>query len=360
MGTLFDYLDWRGDLKFSEVPLNEIDSLIFALLSYVAFDEIVPSGLNESPISLRDAIRQYLRIHKGETAYLGKIVPSEILSLAAKVSKTIRYANVKMLAYTNHIDPATQTQFSAVTFLPQNAPSYVAFRGTDDTIVGWKEDFNMSFLQPVPAQREAVEYLERIAPYLSEKFFMGGHSKGGNLAVYAAVKCFPAIQTRILTVYNNDGPGFNREFIEGIDYKNLRGKIRTLVPASSVVGMLLEHEESYEVVKSNASGLMQHDGCSWEVLGGKFIYLDTVTNESRMIDSALRAWLNELSMEERENVVDSVYEVLVATNASTLTELTADKVKLVKAWGSLDPKVKNMILKCIGIFIKESRPGKKK
>ena len=360
MGTLFDYLDWRGDLKFSDVPPNEIDSLIFTLLSYVAFDGIVPNGIDEPTITLRDAVRRYLREHKGETAYLGKIVPSEILSLAAKASKTIRYASVKMLAYTNHIDPQTQTQFSAITFLPQNAPSYVAFRGTDDTLVGWKEDFNMSFLQPVPAQLEAVSYLETVAPILSKKFYVGGHSKGGNLAVYAAVKCDPAIQDRILTVYNNDGPGFTREFIDGVDYQNLRGKIRTFVPASSVVGMLLEHEESYEVVKSNATGLMQHDGCSWEVLGSKFIYLDTVTNESRVIDSALRAWLNGLSMEEREKVVDSVYEVLVATNASTLTELTADKVKLVKAWGNLDPTVKNIVLKCIGIFIKESRPGKKK
>ena len=360
MGTLFDYLDWRGDLRFSQVPLNEIDSLIFTLISYVDFDGIVSSEIDASPISLRDAVRQYLRQHKGQTAYLGKIVPSTILSLAAKASKTQRYANIKLLAYTNQINRNTQTQFSAITFLPQNAPSYVAYRGTDDTLVGWKEDFNMSFLQPVPAQLEAVTYLERVAPHLSDRFFVGGHSKGGNLAVYAAVKCSSQIQERILTVYNNDGPGFTREFIQGIDYQNLRGKIRTIVPASSVVGMLLEHEETYEVIQSNANGLMQHDGCSWEVLGSKFIYLDTVTNESRLIDNALRAWLNELSREEREKVVDSVYEVLVATNARTLTELTADKVKLVKAWGSLDPEVKSIVLKCIGIFIKESRPGKKK
>lgn len=360
MGTLFDYLDWRGDLRFSEVPMNEIDSLIFTQISYVAFEGIVPSEVDAEPISLRDAVRQYLRRHKGESAYLGKIVPSAIVSLAAKAAKTQRYANVKMLAYTNRVDKKTQMQFSAVTFLPNKAPSYVAYRGTDDTLIGWKEDFNMSFMESVPAQREAVAYLEKVAPRLSEKFFVGGHSKGGNLAVYASVKCAPEIQERILTVYNNDGPGFSRAFIEGIDYQNLRGKIRTIVPASSVVGMLLEHEETYEVIKSHATGLMQHDGCSWEVLGGKFIYLDTVTHESRLIDSTLREWLNGLSMKEREKVVDSVYEVLVSTNSTTLTELTADKVKLVKAWGNLDPKVKSIVLKCIGIFLKESRPGKKK
>lgn len=360
MGTLFDYLDWRGDLTFAEVPLNEVDNLIFTQLSYIAFDGIVSEKEDVKPIFLRDAVRQYLKKHKGQAAYLGKIVPSEILSIAAKAAKSVRYANVKMLAYTNHVDKKTQTQFSAVTFLPKNAPAYVAYRGTDDTLVGWKEDFNMSFLQPVPAQLQAVTYLERVAPYLSEKFFIGGHSKGGNLAVYAAVKCAPELKERILSVYNNDGPGFDRTFIEGVDYQNIRGKIRTIVPASSVVGMLLEHEENYDVIKSHATGLMQHDGCSWEVLGGKFIYLDAITHESRMVDSTLRAWLDSMSMQEREKVVDSVYEVLTATNAKTLTELTADKVKLVKAWGNLDPKVKSIVLKCIAIFLKESRTGKKK
>ncbi len=360
MGTLFDYLDWRGDLSFSNVPINEVDNLIFTQLSYIAFDGIVSEDLQEQSISVRDAVRQYLKRHKGETAYLGKIVPSAILSLAAKAAKSTRYANVKMLAYTNQLDEETQMQFSAVTFLPPNAPAYVSYRGTDDTLIGWKEDFNMSFLQPVPAQREAVAYLEKVAPYLTEKFFVGGHSKGGNLAVYAAVKCSPALQKRILSVYNNDGPGFDRAFIEGVDYQNLRGKIRTIVPESSVVGMLLEHEESYDVIKSHATGLLQHDGCSWEVLGGKFIYLDAITNESKLIDSTLRTWLNGLSMKEREEVVDAVYEVLVATNATTLTELTADKVKLVKAWGNLDPKIKSIVLKCIGIFFKESRTSKKK
>ena len=273
MGTLFDYLDWRGDLSFADVPLNEVDSLIFTQLSYVNFDGILSENLDDKPISLRDAVRQYLKKHKGETPYLGKIVPSAILSLAAKAAKCARYANVKMLGYTNHIDQKTQKQFSAVTFFPPKAPAYVAYRGTDDTLVGWKEDFNMSFLQPVPAQIEAVAYLESVAPYLTEKFFVGGHSKGGNLAVYAAVKCSPALQERIISVYNNDGPGFDRAFIESVDYKNLRAKIRTIVPESSVVGMLLEHEESYDVIKSHATGLLQHDGCSWEVLGGKFIYL---------------------------------------------------------------------------------------
>ena len=215
----------------------------------------------------------------------------------------------------------------------------------------------MSFMQPVPAQLEALAYLERVAPHLSGDFFVGGHSKGGNLAVYAAVKCNPEWQGRIRYAYNNDGPGFDRAFVEGNDYKNMSGKLRTVVPQSSVVGMLLEHEELYEVVKSRASGLLQHNAFSWEVLGPSFIHLNTVTEESRLIDRSLKEWMSQMSPEEREHVVDSIYETLSAVGATTLTELTSEKIKLVKAWGSLDPKVRSIILKCIALII---RPNKKK
>lgn len=352
MGSLFDYLDWRGDLLFSEAPLNEVDSLILSMISYVAFDGIVPSEPTDVPISLRNAARQYLRRHRGSAPYLGKILPSEIVTLLAKAARSKRFSRVGMLGYVNHIDRAVQVQFCAVTFLLGDKKAYVAYRGTDDTLIGWKENFNMSFLQPVPAQREAVVYLERMASALSDDFYVGGHSKGGNLAVYAAVKCDPCVRSRILRTFNNDGPGFDRAFIDDVQYQQMRKKIHTVVPHSSVVGMLLEHEESYEVVKSNATGLLQHNGCSWEVLGGSFVHLDTVTEESRLIDRSLKDWMNGMSVEEREHVVDSIFETISAVGAETLTELTGEKLKLVKAWNSLDPQVRNVLLKCIGLLIR--------
>lgn len=352
MGTLFDYLDWRGDLLFSEAPLNEVDNLILSLISYVDFDAIVPADPTDEPISLRSAARQYLKNHKGSVPYLGKIVPPEIVSLLAKAAKSKRFAGVGMIGYVNHIDRTLQIQFCAVTFLLGEQKAYVAYRGTDDTLIGWKENFNMSFLQPVPAQREAVIYLERMAARFNGSLYVGGHSKGGNLAVYAAVRCDRSVQSRILRAFNNDGPGFDRPFIEHERYRQMRKKIHTVVPHSSVVGMLLEHEESYEVVKSNATGLFQHNGCSWEVLGGSFVHLNTVTEESRLIDRSLKEWLNGMSAEEREHVVDSIFETLSATGAETLTELTEEKLALVKAWNNLEPQVRNVLLKCIGLLIR--------
>lgn len=358
--SLFDYIDWRGDLLFSEAPLNEVDNLILSQISYVDFEGIVPHLPTDPPVTLRNAARQYLRLHKGEIPYLGKIVPPEIISLLAKAAKSKRFAPIKMMAYTNQVDDTLQLQFSAITFLPDNNHAYVAYRGTDDTLIGWKENFNMSFMQPVPSQLEAAAYLERVAPLLPSDFFVGGHSKGGNLAVYAAVKSSPATKARILTAFNNDGPGFDRLFIEGSDYQSIRGKIRTIIPHSSVVGMLLEHEETYEVIKSNATGLLQHNAFSWEVLGGSFIHLNTITEESRLVDSSLKEWMNGMSPEERAQIVDTLYETLSAVGAKTLTELSVDKLKLVKAWNTLDVKTRSVLLKCVALLIKPSAKSKKK
>ena len=360
MGSLFDYLDWRGDLRFSEVPLGEVDGLILSLLSYIDFDGIVPSDFGETPVTLLDATRQYLRRHKGENAYLGVIVPPDIVSLAAKASKSRRFGDVRLCGYVNRIDSAEQKQFSAVTALLSDRTAFVAFRGTDDTLVGWKENFNMSFLDTVPAQQDAVAYLETVAEAIPLPFSVGGHSKGGNLAVFAAVRCQPDLKERLITAFGYDGPGFSRGFIDGVDYKSTRPKIRTIVPDSSVVGMLLEHEETYEVIKSNATGLLQHNGFSWEVLGGKFIHLDTVTGESRLIDSALKDWLDGMTPAEREGFVDNIFETLSAAGATTLTELSAEKIKLVKAWGALDPKTRSVLLKCISLLLRPGGKGARK
>ncbi|MBQ9783172.1 MAG: DUF2974 domain-containing protein [Clostridia bacterium] len=355
MPSLFDYLDWRGDLRFEQAPLNEVDSMILSQISYIDFEGVVPSEHDGKPVPLLTAMRAYLRRHKGEVPYLGKFLPPEVVSLAAKAAKSRRFADARLCGYVNRIHRRRQTQFSAITFRLSDGRGYIAYRGTDDTLIGWKENFNMSFMHPVPAQLVAVRYLEQAAATLEGDFYVGGHSKGGNLAVYAAVKCDPALKDRILTVFNNDGPGFNREFITGTDYQSIKGKIRTIVPESSVVGMLLEHEETYEVIKSNADGLLQHNGFSWEVLGNAFIHLDTVSGESKLIDTTLKNWLNQMSPDEREKFVDSLYDSLATAGVKTLTDLSADKLKLMKVWGTLDPKTRSVLLKCAALLLRQKK-----
>jgi hypothetical protein len=216
----------------------------------------------------------------------------------------------------------------------------------------------MSFMHPVPAQTEALEYLENIAANTKGNIYVGGHSKGGNLAVYAAVKASKKTQERIIAVYNNDGPGFDAEFIGCDEYKEMRSRIHTLVPQSSVVGMLLEHEESYTVVKSRSAGLLQHNGFTWEVMGGSFLKLDDISEESKLIDRSIKDWLSELSIEERAEAVDKLYEAIASTNAKTLSDFGQDKLKIVRAWSAMDNDARNHVRRCINIVFGKKKPMK--
>ena len=353
MPNVFDYLDWRGDIKFSDLGLNEVDNLILSTICYVEFSNILPSSHHRT-LQLLTAAKRYLASRKGESTYIGAILPTEIVTLLAKAAKTMRFGTLRLGGYSSIIDTDTQLQFSAVTYHLGNGSIYVAYRGTDDTLVGWKENLNMSFMSPVPAQIEAAKYLESAAAAFDGDIYVGGHSKGGNLAVYAATKVSPEIQARIKTVYNNDGPGFSPEFIKGADYLRMTDRIRMLVPQSSVVGLLLEHGSSYEIVKSSQVGIMQHDSFSWELLGGKFIYLNELTNESIHIDQTIKGWLADMDMKQRETFVNALYETLVATNATTLTDINTDKLKLIKAWNTLDEDSRAILLKTVKLLFKEN------
>ncbi len=363
MGNLFEYVDWRGDISFSELGVCEVDNLIFSQICYVDFKRMVPSSLTARPVGLLTAARRYMNAHKekGDAANLGMIMPPEIISMLIKAARSRRFGEAQLVGYINRISDDEQMQFSALTFLLGDDALFVAFRGTDDTLVGWKESFNMSFLSPVPAQTEAEQYVARAAEaFPNRKIYLGGHSKGGNLAVWAAVKVPKEVNERIVTVYNNDGPGFNTEFISSEEYAYTRDRIKTLVPQTSIVGMMLEHEENYEVVESSYSGLLQHNSFSWRVMGGHFIHLDTVTEESKKIDSTLKEWLYEMTNDERREFFDTLYEILSSTHAKTLSELNADKLALIKVWNTLDAHSKKVVKRFIAILVKTSKAKKAK
>ncbi len=353
MPNVFDYLDWRGDITFSDLGLNEVDNLILSTICYVEFSNILPTSHHRT-LQLLTAAKRYLASRKGESTYIGAILPTEIVTLLAKAAKTMRFGTLRLGGYSSIIDTQAQLQFSAVTYHLGNGSIYVAFRGTDDTLIGWKENLNMSFMSPVPAQIEAAKYLEAAAEAFDGDIYVGGHSKGGNLAVYAATKVSPETQARIKTVYNNDGPGFSPDFIKGADYLRMTDKMRMLVPQSSVVGLLLEHGSAYEIVKSSQVGIMQHDSFSWELLGGKFIYLNELTNESIHIDQTIKGWLADMDMKQRETFVNALYETLVATNATTLTDINTDKMKLIKAWNTLDEDSRAILVKTVKLLFKEN------
>ena len=243
MAALTDYLAWRGDIDFSAVPPNEVDSLIFSQIIYLDFADIVPESKTEKGVTLLAAMKQYLKLRREEKkTSLGALIPKEIILLATHAARSKRFGSLYLNGFVNKINEEDQSQFCAMTFNLGNNEKYIVFRGTDDTIVGWKENFNMSFMLPIPAQLEALEYVSEVADTFDGSIYIGGHSKGGNLAVFSATESDEQIKPRIKAVYNNDGPGFTREFIESEKYLQIRGKIQTFVPESSVVGMLLDRK----------------------------------------------------------------------------------------------------------------------
>lgn len=316
MADMLDYLAWRGDIEFFQMPVNPVDALIFSTLSYIDFKDIVPDNPMQC-VSLADAAAGLLSLEVPQT----KVRVKKDLELLDAAAKSARFDNIKMTFYRSILIPEEDTQFAAVTIFLEDGSAYIAFRGTDNTLTGWKEDFNMTFQPNIPAQRLALEYVQEFTEAHPIPIWMGGHSKGGNLAVYAAAKCGELLQKRIVEVYNQDGPGFSEVMMEDPGYRAILPKLRSYVPQSSVIGMLLEHEEPYTIIKSNQLGLMQHDPYTWQVLGSNFQQVEELTANSRFLDCTFKNWLSQMSNEERSEFFDTVFELLESTGAARTGEI---------------------------------------
>lgn len=316
MSNVFDYLEWRGDVLFSQVPPNSVDALIFSALSYVDYDGIVPEDVYHFK-PLREVVQKLFEMPDLDAKI--RVDQDKELLLAAAESE--RFGRAGMCYYKNVFVPEEETQFAAVTFLLEDGSAFLTFRGTDYSIVGWKEDFNMTFQESIPAQRLAEEYVQHFASTTVADFRVGGHSKGGNLSVYAAAKNPKAVQSKIIDIYNHDGPGFTEKMMTDPGYLNIVPKIRTFVPQSSVFGMLLEHQEAYTIVKSKKIGIMQHDPYAWEVLGKGFVVVEQLTVDSRFLDRTMEAWLAEMTTEERNEFVDAVFEMMMEEETSTIKDI---------------------------------------
>ncbi|MBR5470943.1 MAG: DUF2974 domain-containing protein [Oscillibacter sp.] len=358
MANILDYVDWRGDLTLAQSSFNEVDNLILAELSFLNWKGIVPAPGEGESVSLRQAEEAFFaRVPAGETVDMGVLVPQAIPDLLRKAAASDRFGEMRLAGFVDLLDVQRGEQFAALTVETGDGAVYLAFRGTDDTLAGWKEDFEMAFLPEIPAQKKALEYLNVMArQYPRKKLRLGGHSKGGNLAVYAAVFAPERLQKRIETVWSNDGPGFHENILSLPQHAQIAERIRSIVPKSSVVGMLLEHEEDYAVVDSSQLGFLQHDGFSWQVRGSGFVHLHQVTEQARLSDQELRAWVQTLTVEDREKFVSALFDVLSASGAVTLTDLKADRVKavtaMVKAAKDLDKGTREGLLNFISILFK--------
>lgn len=347
------YLKWRGDLPIKDYPFNEVDALILSELVYIHFENIVPGVEEEGCITIREANAKYEKSTVREMFYY-----KEKESLFDVLAFCPRFADMTLCNYVSTLDEKQQEQFAAMHVNVSPNFTFVAFRGTDSTVVGWREDLNMSFMMPVPAQQSAVEYIEQTVKGLFKKYSFGGHSKGGNLAVYSGVFCNPKIQKKIVQIYNFDGPGFNRKMINDEAYKRVEGRISTFVPEQSIVGLLMEHEEDYKVVESTEFAILQHEGFSWVVDCDEFVLVEAVDKFSKSFSLTLKAWLAEMNPAERKAVVDAFFDVFVNAGINDFMEIVDIDVKtaglLIKEVAKVPQEQRDKVMKLIKLLIEEN------
>ncbi len=314
MSNVCEYVKWRGDLTLKQSKFNEIDALILTRLSYFPFDQLIQP--NEEA-TIEELSKRFEKADKSTM----KILWEDDNELFPLMGKSKRFGKMIVTQYVNKINAEQEKQFSATTVILPDNTIFVTYRGTDATIVGWKEDFNMCFKSHIASQKDAVEYLNMVSKKYKRLIRIGGHSKGGNLAVYAAMFTNSKVKKRIINIYNNDGPGFDDEIIKTKEYKEILPKVHTYIPQSSVIGRLLNHEEKYTVVQSIQKGIMQHDLYSWQLEGKEFICLEKVTNGSEIFDKTLKEWLINITPEQRGIVIDTAFDILNTTEVEYFSEL---------------------------------------
>ncbi len=320
MAVLLDYLDWRGDLPFSLDPANEADYYLISKIGCPDLTNLVPFDEREVPLkAVMDGYRAQTEKHP---VPLGTGTSPRVMESFYRLPSVPRFQSLMLSGFRRIDDHENTEQFSALTVRIPDGPLCVTFRGTDDNLFAWKENFHMSIMDTVPAQEDALRYL-RWAMYTYEgSFIVCGHSKGGNLAIYAASLLPPEMQDRIIAVYDFDGPGFQDAFLKKEGYLRLLPRLHSIVPENSIVGMLLSTGKEPEVVACDSFGAKAHDGFTWQVLGTGFVRAKGLSRSSAMFNRAMDETLADMSQQDREAFIENFFEIMTSTGAFTLTDLT--------------------------------------
>ena len=348
MANINDYLLWRGDIPFSKkYPFNEIDSMILARFSYLLFDKIEMNQIE----TIEDISKKMKDFDNEEFLYNGD------KELITNLGESERFKKLIVTDFVSNNDKENEKQFGAITIHLSNKELYISYIGTDKTINGWKEDFNMAFMENVPCQIEGKKYAEKIAKkYRNKKIRIGGHSKGGNVAIYSAITVEKQIQDKIIKIYNYDGPGFNKNIFDKYENDEIINKIETYIPQESVIGRILNHKEKTTIVLSTEKGILQHDIYSWQILKNDLIKVEKNTNISENIDKTLTDWLENTTNEQRKIFIDAVFELFYSTEADTFIEIynnVRESIpKILKKYREISEEDKKIITDMIKIIVK--------
>lgn len=349
MSNINDYLLWRGDIELdSKNKFNEVDSMIMARFSYLRFDKIKMN--KEETIETVSAKMKDLK--NEEFLYNGD------KDLITNLGQSIRFKDMRVTDYIKTNEKELEKQFGAVTVHLSDKEIYISFIGTDSTVYGWKEDFNMAFMDSVPCQIAGKEYVEKIsAKYPNKKIRIGGHSKGGNVAIYAALTVSKEIQDRIIKVYNYDGPGFNESIINKYKSSSILKKIETYLPQDSMIGRIMTHEEKCTISYSIEKGIYQHDIYSWQVLGKDIVKSESLTESSELFNKSLTEWLKNTTNEQRKIFFDGIFEVIYSTDANRFSDiqknLSENMSKIYKTYREIPEQDRKTITDMVKLFAKD-------
>ena len=348
MKSIINYIEKYGDITIKEKSIGEVDYAILSVLSYLNFDGIIYSNLTK--VKLGDAVKSFFDKYPEEVLENNGVGLKDSYTIAKSLIDKKGYCNLELYNYVYELDETIQ--FSAMFINIDKDNIFISIEGTDDEVVGWKEDFQLSYQFPIPAQRKCRDYLNKYISLFSEKkYIISGHSKGGNLAVYASSKTFFFNQLRIKKIFSHDGPGFLEEFLKSKKYHFIRNKIDKTIPSTSIVGTLFYSDEPYRVIKASGIGPAQHTPVNWLVERDEFVYLDDTSKMSKRFDSAITNWLDSLTIDERISFVNSLYKALSDNNfdALNITEKKYFKIysSFRKSIKDLDENHKQMIMEIL-------------
>lgn len=348
MKNMLDYIKGFGHVSFEERAFSEIDALVLTELEYLPLEKVVPSDENGENFVTVKEIAEYMQEHKQE---LFDENPMMITQERHEVSQVIadapRFQSLKFFGVVSVWDKDTTKQFAAVTVEVEPSVRLVVFRGTDETLIGWKEAFLMTYSPLVAAQTDAKEYLAKQASLWDGDLMISGHSKGGNLAIYAAATQVEDVQLRIVDIFCFDSPGLYRSVLETKGYQNIVPLAMRYIPQDSLVGLMLESEVPYVIVKSNATGAMQHSAMTWEIEDGQFIKMEKLTKNSQLNDQTFKKWTESVSDEELELFWNVFFELLFSVGIDTVNDLYGQFMHYVqeflKAAGNMDEEKRELL-----------------
>jgi len=354
--NILDYLDWRGDLSFEDSPLNRVDALILSHIIYLHFDNLVDGDFSE-PISLGDlADRLNNSPDHHERIDLGLCIDPRTVDLFFRCAEVRRFRDVKITGFIDIFDPVKIEQFAVTTFLIGD-DAVISFRGTDDTIIGFYEDFNLSYMDPLPSQVDASDYFDKVIKKFPEKnIVLVGHSKGGYIALGTAVRTSSENQKRIKKIYNLDGPGYIQSFFETEAFKNIEPVLDNLYPEDDYVGMLQRHSKDFTIVKAENKGLAQHNPLNWQVIGNDFVKGKEFTKNSQIFSKSINEWSENISYESKEKIVHELFSIYLASDCKSNQEISQNKAaatkKIIKAFNERNKDTKEDVMKLINILVK--------